>query len=137
SFRENSEIKAKYYAEKTDLLALADDSGLCVELIDNMPGIYSARWAINHKTTQPDFNFAFEKIRKKLTNQNIDLQKTKIKAHFICSLSIYDPKTKIFNSFEGKIEGRITYPPRGNNGFGYDPIFIPEGYNQTFAEMES
>ena len=135
-FVENSVIKARYYGEKTGLFALADDSGLCVELLDNMPGIYSARWAFDEKSKSRDFNLAFEKIKQVLIDRNVDINNTIIKAYFICNLSTYNPKTKAVNSFEGRIDGTIVFPARGNNGFGYDPIFIPEGYKQTFGEID-
>lgn len=135
-FAENSLIKAKYYGEQTGILALADDSGLSIDLLDGKPGIHSARFAFNPKTGQKDFPLAFDNIKSALTSRKIDLERTTVKAHFTCNLSIYDPKTKFSNSFEGKIYGHLTFPARGNNGFGYDPIFIPEGYNQTFGEID-
>lgn len=134
-FAENSLIKAQYYGDKTGLFALADDSGICVDLLDGQPGIYSARWAISEKSGQKDFALAFEKIKNALLEKGINLKQDQIKAHFVCNLAIYDPKTKSSNSFEGKIYGTLTFPARGNNGFGYDPIFIPEGYKQTFGEI--
>jgi len=135
SFTENSLIKAKYYGDKTGLLSLSDDSGLCIDLLDGKPGIKSAGFAINEKTGQKDFDLAFEKIKSALIEKGVDVNKDKISAHFICSLSIYDPKTKISNSFEGRVNGRLTFPARGNKGFGYDPLFIPDGFKQSFGEM--
>ena len=136
-FAENSLIKARYYGRKTGLVSLADDSGLCIEKLDNMPGIYSARWAIDETTGERNFDLAFENIKTQLLNKGVDLDKDEIKAHFICNLSLYDPKSGFSKSFEGRVDGVITYPARGDNGFGYDPIFIPEGYGKTFAQMDS
>ncbi len=134
TFAENSLIKAKYYGDKTGLVALADDSGLCIDVLNGKPGIHSARWAIN-KEGEKDFSEAFDKIRWALNEKTLSMKQDKINAHFICNLSIYDPKTKNHHSFEGKVSGHLTFPARGYKGFGYDPIFIPEGYSKTFGEM--
>jgi XTP/dITP diphosphohydrolase len=133
-FAENSLIKAKYYGDKTGLISLADDSGLGIDLLNGEPGIHSARWAVTDG--QKDFPHAFEKIKSALIEKGADLAQDKISAYFICNLSIYDPKTKFSQSFEGRIDGILTFPARGNNGFGYDPIFIPQGLNQTFGEID-
>ncbi len=135
TFAENSLLKAKYYAKKTNLFSLADDSGLCVEDLNNEPGIYSARFAKNAEGKN-DFNFAFEKIAKNLREKNIDLTK-KPRAHFICNLALFDPKTDFAISFEGRVDGSLTFPIRGNKGFGYDPIFIKDGMDQTFGEIDA
>ncbi|MDE3038559.1 MAG: non-canonical purine NTP pyrophosphatase, partial [Pseudomonadota bacterium] len=104
------------------------DSGLVVPAIGGAPGIYSARWA------GPDKNFAraFEQIEAALADNAPDMRK--MDAHFTCvlALSIPGDKTQLF---EGRVDGRITFPPRGNQGFGYDPIFIPKGYDITFGEF--
>ncbi len=134
SFEENSIIKAKYYGDETGLVALADDSGLCVDLLDGQPGIHSARWAIDDQGKK-NFDLAFEKIAKELAAKNIDVENQIITAHFICNLTLYFPQTKETQSFEGRIDGRLTFPPRGNNGFGFDPIFIANGFEQTFGEI--
>ncbi|MES2961848.1 MAG: RdgB/HAM1 family non-canonical purine NTP pyrophosphatase [Pseudomonadota bacterium] len=128
TFAENSLLKARYYALKTGLTALADDSGLCVDAMNGEPGIYSARFAKNDRG-ENDFNFAFEKISAAIKNDNFA-------AHFICNLAIFDPKTNFEISFEGRVDGKLTFPPRGNKGFGYDPIFIKNGMNQTFGEID-
>ncbi len=135
-FQENSLIKARYYAKKTGLVALADDSGLCVELLDGNPGIYSARWAVDKKTGKKDFNLAFDRIVQELKEKNIDIIRDSVKAHFICNLTIFNPKNNQHHSFEGRVDGNLTFPPKGKNGFGYDPIFISNIFNKTFGEVE-
>lgn len=124
SFIENAELKARYYSKMTNLPALADDSGLCVNALEGMPGIYSARWAGPLK----DFAHAMDKIQAQLGDLN---DRT---AYFVCALSLCWPDQVVLN-VEGKVEGHLTFPARGNLGFGYDPIFIPNGYTQTFGEM--
>jgi XTP/dITP diphosphohydrolase len=128
TFAENSLLKARYYGSKTALMALADDSGLCVDAMNGEPGIYSARFAKNDRS-ENDFNFAFEKISAAIKNNNYA-------AHFICNLAFFDPKTNFEISFEGRVDGNLTFPARGNKGFGYDPIFIKNGMNQTFGEID-
>jgi XTP/dITP diphosphohydrolase len=127
SFIENAEIKAKYYGEITNLPALADDSGLCVDALDGAPGIFSARWAGPNK----DFSIAMHKIQSMLKQHDVRT------ARFVCALSLYNPTTKSLETVQGIAEGTISFPARGNNGFGYDPIFIPNGYNETFAELSN
>ncbi len=127
TFAENSVLKAKYYAKKTNIISLADDSGLCIEAMNGEPGIHSARFAID-ELGQKNFTKAFEKIAAKIT--------TNSKAHFICNLSLFDPASGFEISFEGRVDGNLTFPPRGNNGFGYDPIFIKEKMNETFGEID-
>jgi XTP/dITP diphosphohydrolase len=128
TFAENSLLKARYYGSKTGLTALADDSGLCVDAMNGEPGIYSARFAKNERS-ENNFNFAFEKISAAIKNNNYA-------AHFICNLGFFDPKTNFEISFEGRVDGNLTFPARGNKGFGYDPIFIKNGMNQTFGEID-
>lgn len=134
TFAQNSLIKAEFYAKKSGLLALADDSGLAIEALDGAPGIHSARFALDEKG-QKNFPLAFIKIADELEKKNFDLSKDKLRASFICNLALFDPKTGFNISFEGKIDGRLTFPPRGENGFGYDPIFIKDGYDLTFGEI--
>ncbi|AIL65637.1 Non-canonical purine NTP pyrophosphatase [Rickettsiales bacterium Ac37b] len=126
TFADNANIKAIYYSNKYNIMTLADDSGLCIDELDGFPGILSARFA----EEQNGFSNAINKIQFLLNLQG----KTTSKAHFICALSLRFPKGHIEN-FTGKVTGTLTFPPRGNNGFGYDPIFVPLGYNSTFAEM--
>ena len=131
SFKENSLIKASYYCKKTNLVCLADDSGLEIDLLDGAPGIYSSRWAGENN----NFDFAINKVfkeMKKIKKNWIDYNK----ANFICCLTIYWPSGKNFSG-EGIINGKISPRKKGKRGFGYDPIFIPEGYNKTFGEMKS
>lgn len=124
-FVENAEIKSRYYANATGLPALADDSGLCVDALSGLPGIYSARWAGENK----DFSIAIKRIEQELANSSNK------KAKFVCALSLYLPKTDKVENFEGYIEGNLTFPPRGEKGFGYDPIFIANGMSETFAQI--
>ena len=134
SFEENSIIKAKYYGDKTGLVALADDSGLCIDFLDGQPGIHSARWAIDSLGNK-NFDLAFERIAKELAIKNIDIKNQIIPAHFICNLTLYNPQSNNIKSFEGRVDGYLTLPPRGNNGFGFDPIFIANGFDKTFGEI--
>lgn len=133
TFEENSILKAKYYAKKANLTALADDSGLCIKALDNKPGIHSARFAQNEEG-QRDFYFAFKKIEEQLNK--ITPKPQDYLAHFICNLTIFDPKTNFHISFEGRVDGKLIFPPRGDKGFGYDPIFIKNGMDQTFGEID-
>lgn len=134
SFEQNSLIKAQYYASQTQLPSLADDSGICIEALDNQPGIHSARYAINPKTQKRDFDFAFQKIYDELEKKGIK-DFSQAQAHFVCDLCFFDSKTNFYKNFCGKITGTISPKPLGSNGFGYDPIFIKEGFNQTFGEI--
>jgi XTP/dITP diphosphohydrolase len=136
TFEENSLIKAKYYASKTGLIALADDSGLCVEALDGNPGIHSARFAIDEKTGEKNFPLAFEKIFFELQEIGITIEK-KPKAYFICNLALFDPATNFSIAFEGRVDGHLIFPARGEKGFGYDPIFIKKGMKKTFGEIEA
>lgn len=135
TFAQNSLIKAKYYAKQTGLVALADDSGICIDDLDGKPGIYSARYAINEATNQTDFPHTFKKIFDELESKGIS-KDSKPKAHFICNLTIFDPENDFFIDFEGRVDGHLIYPPKGELGFGYDPIFIKDGLTKTFGEIE-
>ena len=130
TFTENSLIKSKYFSKKTNLLCLADDSGLEIDLLKKKPGIYSARWG----GKKNDFNKAMQRIYKELDKKDKKWRVKKITAKFICALVIYWPNRKKIYSV-GKISGKISNKKKGKNGFGYDPIFIPNGYKRTFAEM--
>ena len=131
TFKENSLIKSKYFSKKTGLLCLADDSGLEIDLLDKNPGIYSARWA----GRDGNFKKAIKRVYRELNYKNKHWKKKKIKARFICALSISYLNKKIA-CVQGKIEGYISIKPKGTNGFGYDPIFIPEGKKKTFGEIK-
>jgi len=132
TFEENSVIKSKHFSKKTKLICLADDSGLEIDILDKSPGIYSARWA--GKTG--DFKKAISRVYRELTKRDKNWKQKKIKARFICALSI-SYLDKKFISVLGKVEGSISATPKGKNGFGYDPIFIPKNKKKTFGEMSS
>ncbi len=127
SFIGNARLKARAASRASGLVALADDSGLVVDALGGAPGIYSARWAGPDK----DFAVAMQKVETKLS----ELGSPNRRAHFICSLSLVWPDG--FDvTVEGRIDGQLVWPPRGDRGFGYDPIFIPNGYDLTFGEMD-
>jgi XTP/dITP diphosphohydrolase len=130
TFEENSIIKSKYFSKKTKLICLADDSGLEIDLLDKSPGIYSARWG----GKKGDFKKAINRVYKELSKKDKNWKYKKIKARFICALSICYLDKKIA-SVMGKVEGHISDKPKGKNGFGYDPIFIPNNKRKTFGEM--
>ena len=130
TFEENSLIKSKYFSKKTKLICLADDSGLEIDILNKDPGIYSARWGGKNG----DFKKAIKRVYKELFKKDKNWQKKKIKARFVCALSICFLDKKII-SVLGKVEGFISNEPRGKNGFGYDPIFIPKNKKKTFGEM--
>ena len=130
TFEANSIIKSKYFSKKTNLPCLADDSGLEINILNNAPGIYSARWGGKNS----DFKKAIKKVYRELNKKDKNWKRKKIKARFICSLSICYLEKKIA-CVRGKIEGTISREPKGNNGFGYDPIFIPNKKKLTFGEM--
>ena len=132
TFIENSLIKSKYFSKKTKLICLADDSGLEIDLLNKNPGIYSARWGGKNG----DFNKAINKVYRELAKKDINWKQKKIRARFICVLSICHMNKKIASA-SGKIEGYISTEPKGKNGFGYDPIFIPKNRKKTFGEMNS
>ena len=132
TFEENSIIKSKYFSKKTKLICLADDSGLEIDLLNKAPGIYSARWGGKNG----DFKKAINRVYRNLFKVDKNWQSKKVKARFICALSIYNLDKKIA-SVQGKVEGFISNEPKGNNGFGYDPIFIPRNKIKTFGEMKS
>jgi XTP/dITP diphosphohydrolase len=132
TFEDNSIIKSKYFSKKTNLPCLADDSGLEIDILNKAPGIYSARWGGKNS----DFNKAIKTVYKELDKKDKNWKKKKIKARFVCSLSI-SYLEKLIACVRGKIEGTISTEPKGNNGFGYDPIFIPKEKRLTFGEMSS
>ena len=132
TFKENSLIKSKYFSKKIGIICLADDSGLEIDLLDKNPGIYSARWGGKHS----DFGKAIKRVYRELNKKDKKWKNKKIKARFVCALSISYLNKKIA-CVSGKVEGQISHEPKGKNGFGYDPIFIPLGKSKTFGEMES
>jgi XTP/dITP diphosphohydrolase len=127
TFQANAELKALAAAKAADRPALADDSGLCVEALNGAPGIQSARWA----GPQKDFDFAMERIRLGLVEEGT----LNTRAHFIAGLALAWPDGHV-EYFEGRVDGDLVWPPRGLLGFGYDPMFVPDGHEQTFGEME-
>ena len=132
TFKENSLIKAKFFSNKAKMICLADDSGLEIDILDKKPGIFSSRWA----GSKGNFNIAIKKVFKELSNKDKNWKNKKIKARFICALSIHWPNGKSITRV-GKVEGIISISKRGFKGFGYDPIFIPFGKKITFGEMTS
>ncbi len=131
TFIENSLIKSKYFSKKTNLFCLADDSGLEIDLLDGKPGIFSARWG----GRKSDFNKAIKKVYRELNKKEKLWRQKKITARFVCALSICFLDKKI-GVAKGIVEGIISEVPKGKNGFGYDPIFIPNKKNKTFGEMK-
>lgn len=131
TFRANARIKAEAAANTSGLPAFADDSGLVVDALDGAPGIHSARWA------GPDKNFrrAMEAIEEKLRARGVTGPRER-KAHFVSALCIAWPDGHV-EEFEGRIDGTLVWPPRGDKGFGYDPMFLPDGHARTFGEMPS
>ena len=132
SFSENSFIKAKFFSKKTKMVCLADDSGLEIDILNGAPGIYSARWG----GKKNNFNLAINKVYGRLKKIDKNWSKKKITARFICALTIYWPND-FFVGVIGKVKGTISKTKKGNNGFGYDPIFIPLNSRLTFGEMSS
>ena len=130
SFKENSFIKASYFSKKTNLVCLADDSGLEINILKGLPGIYSARWSGNKN----NFNLAINKVFHEMKKNDEDWESNN-KARFICCLTIFFPNGKNYFG-QGVINGKITNKKKGNKGFGYDPIFRPDGYKKTFGEMK-
>jgi len=124
TFVENALIKARASAEGARLPALADDSGLAVEALGGAPGIHSARWA----GAERDFSMAMRRVHDEMREAEDR------RAGFVCALALAWPDGHA-ETFEGRVDGRIVWPPRGDRGFGYDPIFVPEGHEETFAEM--
>jgi XTP/dITP diphosphohydrolase len=127
TFIGNALLKARAAADASGLIALADDSGLSVQALDGAPGIYSARWA----GPQKDFAVAMAKVEERLMASETDDRS----AWFTCALAVAWPNGPAV-VVEGRIDGSLTFPPRGTLGFGYDPIFVPEGCDQTFGELE-
>ena len=131
TFKENSLIKSKYFSKKTRLICLADDSGLEIDRLNKNPGIYSARWG----GRDGDFSKAIKRVYRELNKKDKSWKNKKIKARFVCALSISYLNKKIA-CVTGKVEGYISHEPRGKNGFGYDPIFIPNKKKKTFGQMQ-
>ena len=129
SFAQNAELKARAAAKASNMAALSDDSGLAVDALGGAPGIYSARWGELPDGSGRDFNYAMARVYEE--SKKTGGPKT---ARFICALSLAFPDGET-HTYEGKVEGHIVWPPRGNRGFGYDPIFRAIGDSQTFAQI--
>jgi len=127
TFVANAELKALQAADLSGLPALADDSGLCVEALNGDPGIFSARWAGSGK----DFGVAMKLVEDRLAAAGPDAVRD---AHFVCALALAWPDGHV-EWFEGRVDGLLVWPPRGEHGFGYDPMFVPNGHDRTFGEM--
>jgi XTP/dITP diphosphohydrolase len=143
TFLDNADLKARAAADLSGMVAIADDSGLCVEALDNRPGIFSARWAILEPTVAPeadagevqgtrDFDYAMRRVHEEVEKLGPDASRN---AHFVCALAVVWPDGRS-EWFEGRCDGIIVWPPRGDKGHGYDPIFQPAGYDITFGEMD-
>ena len=130
SFIQNSLIKAEYYSKKSGKISIADDSGLEIDILDKAPGIFSARWG----GQKGDFNIAIKKVFRELNKKDKKWKDKKIVARFVCALTIFGLKKKPIHSL-GIVQGKISNKKKGKNGFGYDPIFIPNGKKITFGEM--
>lgn len=129
TFSENASIKATAYAMQTRMWALADDSGLEVDALSGAPGVYSARYAGENASDAERVELLLSELAR--TGDSVR------RARFVCAIAIADPTGRIEHLSEGRCEGRIAQAPRGQKGFGYDPVFIPEGYEQTFGELSS
>jgi len=127
TFVANAELKALQAADLSGLPALADDSGLCVEALNGDPGIFSARWAGPDK----DFGLAMKLVEDNLAAAGPDTVRD---AHFVCALALAWPDGHV-EWFEGRVDGKLVWPARGEHGFGYDPMFVPDGHDRTFGEM--
>lgn len=143
NFLDNADLKARMAADLSGIVALADDSGLCVEALGNRPGIFSARWALveghvppeadaGHVEGTRDFGLAMRRVQNELEALGPEVTRN---AHFICALALVWPDGHS-EWFEGRVDGTLVWPPRGGRGFGYDPMFVPAGRDVTFGEME-
>ncbi len=132
TFVDNADLKARQAADLSGFPALADDSGLCVDAIQDRPGIFSARWAEDAEGNR-DWMRAMRKVWDEVQATEPDAPPA---AHFVCALSLAWPNDGQTEAFEGRVDGTLLWPPRGDKGFGYDPIFVPAGHDQTFGEMD-
>lgn len=143
TFIDNADLKARAAADLSGLAALADDSGLCVEALGDRPGIFSARWALadahvaaeagpGEVSGERDFDRAMRRVEEELEALGPDASRN---AHFMCALALCWPDGHS-EWFEGRVDGVLVWPPRGDKGFGYDPMFVPAGYDRTFGEMD-
>jgi len=133
TFADNADLKAREAADLSGLPALSDDSGLCVDALHGKPGIFSARWAEDSEGNR-DWMRAMERVWREVQAEEPD--EPAPAAHFVCALAIAWPNDGQTENFEGRVDGTLTWPPRGDKGFGYDPMFVPAGYDVTFGEMD-
>ena len=131
TFEANAILKARAAADASGLPALADDSGLAVDALGGEPGVYSARWAGEAR----DFSAAMRKIEERLQTAGATTPERR-RAHFVCVLALAFPNGEV-TTFPGRVDGTIVWPPRGDRGFGYDPIFLPDGHSRSFGEMSA
>jgi XTP/dITP diphosphohydrolase len=132
TFVDNADLKAREAADLSGLPALADDSGLCVDAIQDRPGIFSARWAEDSQGNR-DWMRAMKRVWDEVQATEPDAPPA---AHFVCALSLAWPNDGQTEAFEGRVNGTLTWPPRGDKGFGYDPMFVAAGQDETFGEMD-
>ena len=132
TFVDNADLKAREAADLSGLPALADDSGLSVDALHGLPGIFSARWA-EDEDGKRDFHRAMERVWREVEAAGPEAGRD---AHFVCALSLAWPNDGQTEAFEGRVDGKLVWPPRGERGFGYDAMFVPLGSEQTFGEME-
>jgi XTP/dITP diphosphohydrolase len=132
TFVDNADLKAREAADFSGLPALADDSGISVDALHGLPGIFSARWAEDEEGNR-DFMRAMERVWREVEAAGPEAGHD---AHFTCALSLAWPNNGQIEAFEGRVDGTLVWPPRGDRGFGYDPMFVPIGYEQTFGEMD-
>ena len=132
SFVDNADLKAREAADLSGLPALADDSGLCVDALHGAPGIFSARWA-EDENGERNWHRSLERLWREIEATGPDASRD---AHFACALAIAWPNDGQAENFEGRVDGTLVWPPRGDRGFGYDPLFVPAGRDVTFGEMD-
>jgi len=128
TFGENALLKAQAVAKATDCIAVADDSGLCVDILGGMPGIFSARWSGKHGDDEANLSLVLAQLT--------DVPDDRRGAQFVCAAAVASPEGE-HRVVDGRLEGRLIRDPRGTNGFGYDPIFVPSGDTRTTAEMSA
>ena len=132
TFADNADQKAREAADLSGFPALADDSGLAVDALHGLPGIFSARWAEDLEGKR-DWMRAMKRVWADIEVAGPDASRD---AHFACALSLAWPNDGQIETFEGRVDGKLVWPPRGDRGFGYDPMFVPAGHEQTFGEMD-
>ncbi len=132
TFADNADLKAREAADLSGLPALADDSGLCVDALQGRPGIFSARWAEDEDGNR-NWMRAMDRVWRQTEGAGPEAGHD---AHFACALAIAWPNDGQAETFDGRVDGTLVWPPRGRRGFGYDPIFVPDGYDETFGELD-